>query len=109
MQHDMGTVRIEYHGVSHTGVKEGAYGDKKTDVMCERFAQALDTGDVSRLPSARDSVIASEVSQAMLDAATRDAAPCVGTPDEMAEILERRRRGKENHAANANGGKFSLS
>jgi predicted dehydrogenase len=86
MRHDMSTVRIEYFGTSCTGAKEGLYGDKKTDVMCVRFAEALDTGDTSRLPSARDSVIASEVSQAMLDA-SRDTAPIVGTPEEMQEIL----------------------
>lgn len=88
MQHDFAMTRIEFHGTTFTGAKEGLYGDKKTDVMCERFAEALDTGDASRLPSARDSVIASEVSQAMLDAAARDAAPCVGTPEEMEEILQ---------------------
>jgi hypothetical protein len=58
--------------------------------MCKRFAEALDSGDSSLLPTARDSVIASEVSQAMLDASSRDGAPCVGTPDEMAEILAHR-------------------
>ena len=58
--------------------------------MCERFAQALDSGDMGVLPTARDSVIASEVSQAMLDAASGKAAPCVGTPEEMAEIIAHR-------------------
>jgi myo-inositol 2-dehydrogenase/D-chiro-inositol 1-dehydrogenase len=95
MRHDFDTVRIEYHGVSRTEVKEGPYGGKKLDVMCERFARALDSGDPGPLPTARDSVIASEVSQAMLDAASADAPPCIGTPEEMAEILayrERRRK-----------------
>jgi myo-inositol 2-dehydrogenase/D-chiro-inositol 1-dehydrogenase len=90
MQHDFSTTRIEFHGQTRTEVKEGPYGGKKLDVLCERFADALDTGDASRLPSARDSVIASEVSQAMLDAATRDHPPCIGSPEEMAEILARR-------------------
>ena len=89
MQHDMRTVRVEFHGASHTETKEGPYGGKKLDVLCERFADALQSGDTTLLPGARDSVIASEVSQAMLDEATRDA-PCVGTPEEMAEILEHR-------------------
>ena len=92
MQHDFRTVRIQYHGVSHTEQKEGPYGGKKLDVMCERFAQALETGDAGLLPTARDSVVASEVSQAMLDAATRDAAPCIGTPQEMEEILAHRKQ-----------------
>ncbi len=96
MQHDFSTVRIEYHGVNRTEVKEGPYGGKKLDVMCERFARALDTGDSALLPTARDSVIASEVSQAMLDQATAASAPCVGSPDEMAEILAH--RGTSNHS-----------
>ena len=91
MHHDFSTVRIEYHGVTRTEVKEGPYGGKKLDAMCSRFAEALDTGDSSRLPSARDSVIASEVSQAMLDAATRSDTPSVGNVAEMEEILARRR------------------
>lgn len=87
MQHDFKTVRIEFHGISRTEVREGPYCGKKLNVMCERFADALDFGDSSLLPAARDSVIASEVSQAMLDAATKQDPPSVGTPEEMAEIL----------------------
>ena len=98
MQHDFKTVRIEYHGVTRTEVKEGPYGGKKLDVMCERFAQALDTGVPGLLPTARDSVIASEVSQAMLDAASGDASPCVGTPEEMAEILAHREQPQQAEA-----------
>lgn len=90
MRHDFDTVRIELHGVHRTEVKEGPYGGKKLDVMCDRFARALDTGDASLLPTARDSVIASEVSQAMLDEATRAAPPCIGTAEEMTEILAHR-------------------
>lgn len=90
MRHDFSIARVEFHGVSETGAREELYGGKKIDVMCRRFAEALDTGDGSRLPSARDSVIASEVSQAMLDAATEDDPPCVGTEAEMEEILAHR-------------------
>lgn len=101
MQHDFRTARIEYHGVSHTGVKEGPYGGKKLDVMCERFAQALDTGDSTLLPTACDSVIASEISQAMLDAASAGSAPCVGSFEEMAEILVRRGKSNKSDAGDA--------
>lgn len=90
MQHDFHTARIEFHGITHTEVKEGPYGGKKLDVMCKRFAEALDSGDSSLLPTARDSVIASEVSQAMLDMASQDGTPCIGTPEEMAQILAHR-------------------
>lgn len=91
MSHNFGTVTIEYHGVNHTGKNEGPYGGKKLEVLCERFARALDTGEASNLPTARDSVIASEVSQAMLDFATRNSCPSRGTPAEMEEILAHRR------------------
>lgn len=99
MQHDFRTVSIEYHGVACTEAKQGPYGGKKFDVMCERFADALDTGDASLLPTARDSVVASEVSQAMLDEATRDA-PCVGTPEEMTEILAHREQWRKKISGN---------
>lgn len=92
MQHNFSMARIEFHGVTHTSAVEGLYGDKKTDVLCERFAEALDTGKTDRLPSARDSVIASEVSQAMLDAATRGSSTSVGAREEMEEILQWRSR-----------------
>ena len=42
-------------------------------------------------PTARDAVIASEVSWAMLDDAVRNLPPAVGTPAEMQAILESRR------------------
>lgn len=92
MQHDFHTVRIEFHGINKTATREGPYGGKKLDVLCERFAQALDSGDAGHLPSARDSVIASEVSQAMLDAARQAPSPCIGIPEEMEQILEHRRK-----------------
>lgn len=103
MQHDFRTVRIEYHGVSCTKVKEGPYGGKKLDVMCERFARALDSGDTGLLPAARDSVIASEVSQAMLDAASRNNVPCIGTPAEMDEILRHRGNSSRSDAVGKTG------
>lgn len=92
MQHDFQTVRIEFRGVNCSEVKEGPYGGKKLNVMCARFAHALDSGDASLLPTARDSVIASEVSQAMLDTASQAHPPCIGTPEQMHEILEHRER-----------------
>ncbi len=91
MRHDFKTVTIEYHGVNKSETKQGPYGNKKTDVMVERFAQALDTGDASRLPSARDSVVASAVSQEMLDSASRENSPRIGTREELDLILAHRK------------------
>ncbi|MDF3128906.1 hypothetical protein P0Y35_06840 [Kiritimatiellaeota bacterium B1221] len=53
------------------------------------------------MPTARDSVMASEVSQAMLDDATGTHAPCAGTPEDMAEILDRRGNSKKSDAGDA--------
>ena len=91
MKHDFHNVRFEYRGMTHTEDKEGLYGGKKLDALCRRFSEALDSGDPSLLPSARDSVVASEISQSMLDAATLQNPPCVGTREDMDEILAKRR------------------
>jgi myo-inositol 2-dehydrogenase/D-chiro-inositol 1-dehydrogenase len=95
MEHDFGTVSIDYHGVTQTRKKTGPYGGKKLDVLCERFADSLDVGHAVGLPSARDSVVASEVSQAMLDFARQHAAPNIGDRREMEEILEYRARRRQ--------------
>ncbi len=90
MSHDFSQVTIEYHGVNTTERKVGPYGGKKLDVLCEKFAASLDAGRSLDLPLARDSVVASAVSQAMLDQATRHA-PVVGAPEELERILAHRR------------------
>jgi hypothetical protein len=42
------------------------------------------------VPLPRDSVIASQVAQNMLDFATTNSAPCVGTEEQMQRILAHR-------------------
>ncbi len=56
-------------------------------MLCQQLAESIDAGRNIGFPIARDSVIASKVSQAMLDFAREHAAPVVGTPDEMERIL----------------------
>jgi predicted dehydrogenase len=90
MEHDFHEVSIRYHGINHTSHKTGPYGDKKIDVLCERFAQSLDAGKNIGCPTPHDSVIASEVSQAMLDSAAQHA-PMIGTQAEMQRILKFRK------------------
>lgn len=89
MRHDFETVTIEVRGVTESHTKEGPYGGKKLDVLCETFARSLDAGTNLGFPEARDSVIASQVSQEMLEAATV-AAPVIGSPEEMERILAHR-------------------
>jgi len=91
MSHNFQQARIECHGVNHTAVKTGDFNDKKLDVMCDLFARSLDAGKNLGLPAARDSVIASEVSWAMLNDAIANEPPVVGSKQEMNEILAHRR------------------
>jgi predicted dehydrogenase len=90
MSHDFHDVTIEYHGVQTTERQVGAYGGKKLDVLCESFAQSLDAGRNLGVPLPRDSVIASQVAQDMLDFATEHSPPIVGTPQQMRRILDHR-------------------
>lgn len=91
MTHDFQDVQIAYHGVNSTARKVGPYGGKKLDVLCETFARSLDAGRDLGLPSPRDSVIASQVAQDMLDFAAAEAAPAVGDRAQMERILAHRR------------------
>ncbi|HEU5101847.1 MAG TPA: Gfo/Idh/MocA family oxidoreductase [Roseiflexaceae bacterium] len=90
MAHDFRDVTIDYHGVRATDRQVGPYGGKKLDVLCENFARSLDAGRNLGLPLPRDSVIASQVAQDMLDFATQNSPPSVGTPEQMRQILDHR-------------------
>lgn len=87
-QHDFKTVTIEYHGVNSTLKKTGPYNGKNIDVLCENFIKSLDTGKYTGFPTARDSVISSCLAQEMYEYAVNNAAPSVGTMEEMVRILE---------------------
>jgi predicted dehydrogenase len=91
MRHDFAEATIEMYGVERTICKTGAFNDKKLDVMVDVFARSILAGKNLGLPEARDSVIASEISWAMLNDATKNTPPVRGTPEEMREILEHRR------------------
>ena len=56
------------------------------------FVRSVLAGKNLGFPQARDSVIASEVSWAMLNHAIANIPPVRGTPEEMQQILEQRRR-----------------
>jgi hypothetical protein len=60
--------------------------------MVDVFARSIVAGKNLGFPQARDSVIASEVSWAMLNDAIANGPPVRGTPEEMEQILEHRRR-----------------
>jgi len=91
MRHDFSEATVELYGVNNTVSKSAAFNDKKLDVMVDVFARSILAGRNLGFPQARDSVIASEVSWAMLQDAIANVPPVRGTPDEMQKILEHRR------------------
>ena len=91
MRHDFAEATVELFGVHKTLRKTAPFNDKKLDVMVDIFARSILAGKNLGFPEARDSVIASEVSWAMLNDAISHVPPVRGTPDEMRQILEHRR------------------
>jgi len=91
MRHDFSTATLELFGVGETLHKTAPFNDKKLDVMVDVFGRSVLAGTNLGFPQARDSVIASEVSWAMLKDAIAHHPPVRGTPEEMQQILEHRR------------------
>jgi len=92
MRHDFAQATVDLYGIHNTLSKTGAFNDKKLDVMVDVFARSILAGKNLGFPQARDSVIASEVSWAMLNDAIAHVPPVRGTPEEMQQILEHRRK-----------------
>ena len=92
MRHDFSEATVELYGVHEMLRKTAAFNDKKLDVMVDVFARSVGAGKNLGFPQARDSVIASEVSWAMLNDAIANLPPVRGTPEEMQQILEHRRQ-----------------
>jgi len=92
MRHDFADAIVELHGIHKTVHKTAAFNDKKLDVMGDVFARSIWAGKNLGFPQARDAVIASELSWAMLNHAISHVPPVRGTPDEMQQILQHRRR-----------------
>ena len=90
MHHDFATVKIDLHGVTQTISEEMPYGDKKLPIMAQRLATAIHGGPAN-YPKARDSVVASRISWAMLDQA-RGSAPLFGTSDDITRILRNKHK-----------------
>ncbi len=91
MRHDFSNATIELFGTGETLQKTAPFNDKKLDVMVDVFARSVFAGKNLGFPQARDSVIASEVSWAMLKDAIANLPPIRGTAAEMHQILEHRR------------------
>ncbi len=91
MRHNFIDATIEMHGVHETIHRTAAFNDKKLDVMIDTFARSVASGKNLGLPTARDSVIASEVSWSMLHDAVKNSPPVRGTRKDMQQILQHRR------------------
>jgi len=91
MTHDFSEATVELYGVHNTLCKAAPFNDKKLDVMVDVFAGSVFAGKNLGFPQARDSVIASEVSWAMLNDAISHLPPVRGTAEEMEQILQHRR------------------
>ena len=98
MTHDFKTAVVELHGVTQTHRIEQPYGGKNIDVLCQRFAQSLETGlRPPALPTFRDAAIASEYAWRFLDDARRHDLPAIGALEELEAIRERRRTLKNGY------------
>ena len=91
MRHDFAQATVELYGVHDTICRTAPFNDKKLDVMVDVFARSILAGKNLGFPQARDAVVASEVSWAMLNDAIANIPPVRGTPVEMKRILEHRR------------------
>ena len=91
MRHNFIDATIELHGIHATVNKTGLFNDKKLDVLVDNFARSVAAGKNLGMPMARDSVIASEVSWAMLRDAIANGLPVKGSKRDMQQILQHRR------------------
>ncbi len=97
MTHDFRDATVELHGVTRTERIVREFGDKKLDVLVDVFARSILAGRNLGYPRVRDSVIASEMAWRMLDDAAANGSPCIGRPEEMDEIVARRRTLKNGY------------
>ncbi|RRJ98735.1 gfo/Idh/MocA family oxidoreductase [Opitutaceae bacterium TAV3] len=85
VRHDFHTTRFEVRGNALTLDETYPYESKQLPVYYADFAQALDTGDLGRLPRIEDAVIASEFSQRLVDQALANPIPNFGDVTDFAD------------------------
>ena len=93
MTHDFKTAVVELRGTTQTHCIERPFGGKNIGTMCERFARSIESGvRDGALPTFRDAAIASEYAWRFLQDARKHDMPAIGTPEELEEIRDRRRK-----------------
>ena len=98
MTHDFKTAVVELHGVNQTLRVEKPFGGKNIDVLCDLFADSVETGERSpRLPLMRDSAIASEYAWRFFYDTRQHDLPSVGDLHTLEQIRERRKNMKNGY------------
>lgn len=98
MTHDFNTAVVEIRGINKTIREERPFGGKNIDVLCDLFANSIESGKRSvALPTLRDSAIASEYAWDFLENAKQNDLPVIGNLDTLEEIRERRRTMKNGY------------
>lgn len=98
MTHDFKTAVVELHGTSRTIREERPFGGKNIDVLCDRFADSVESGvRHPDLPTLRDSAIASAYAWEFLDDARRKDLPAIGNLKTLEKILRRRKTMKNGY------------
>ena len=91
MHHDFKTAVVDLHGVTRTELIERPFGGKNIDVLVDRFADSILSGRLDRrLPTMRDSAIASEYAERFLTDSRRNRLPSIGDEQTLIAIRERR-------------------
>ncbi|MDR0412556.1 MAG: hypothetical protein LBH61_01945, partial [Dysgonamonadaceae bacterium] len=95
--HDFKKATVQLHGINKTVIMADDFNDKKINVIVNVFARSIIEGRNLGFPTVRDSVIASDMSWKMLENAAENALPCIGKPEDMDEIMARRRTLKNGY------------
>ena len=92
MTHDFKDATVELRGVTTTDLIVKPYGGKNIDVLIDRFADSINAGTMSEdLPTFRDATVASAFAWECLYDSAEHEQPAIGTPEELAQIHQRRR------------------
>jgi len=98
MTHDFKTAVVELHGVTKTIREERPFGGKNIDVLCNLFADSIESGiRHPYLPTLRDSAISSEFAWEFLEDAKSKDLPAIGESKTLEKILRRRKTMKNGY------------
>lgn len=98
MTHDFKTAIVDLRGVNTTLQIEKPYGGKNIDVLCNLFADSVQTKTFNpQLPLFSDAAIASEYAWRFLADAKKNEMPSIGDLQTLEEIRERRRNMTEGY------------